>query len=252
MKPVDVNHIYRDGRHYDLQYKDFTQDIPFWRKQARKYGGPILELACGTGRISIPLTRDGFNVTGLDISESMLAEAKRKSLAEQVDVEWVHADCRDFDLAKPFGLIIFPFNSMSHLYNLKDIEFCLSRVQRHLKPNGRFIVDIFNPRPDILSRDPTKRYPHATYPDPNGKGVVEVTENYAYDDANQISRIKLNYKIGDQAEKLDEVNMRIFYPQEIDALLKYNGFAIERKFGDYHENPFKSGSPKQIIICYQA
>lgn len=250
MKPVDVNHHF-DGRRYDLQFKDFTEDIPFWRKQARIYGGPILELACGTGRITIPLAQDGFDVTGLDISESMLAQAKRKSLAEQVDVEWVYADCRDFDLDKPFGLIIFPFNAMSHLCNLKDVESCLYRVQRHVKPNGRFIVDIFNPRPDILSRDPTKPYPHATYPDASGK-VVEVTENYAYDDATQISRIKLNYKIGGQTEKVAELNMRIFYPQEIDALLKYNGFAIESKFGDFHENAFKSGSPKQIIICYQS
>lgn len=252
MKPVDVNHIYLNGRHYDLQHKDFVQDIPFWRKQARKYGGPLLELACGTGRIAIPLAKDGFKVTGLDLSESMLAEAQGKSLVEEVEVEWIHADCRDFDLSKQFGLIIFPFNSMSHLYNLDDIESCLLCVRKHLKPKGRFIVDIFNPRLDILSRDPTKRYRHATYPDPNGKGVVEITESNTYDDATHINRIKLYYKIGEGEEKVDELNMRIFYPLEIDALLKYNGFAIERKFGDYDENPFKSGCPKQIIISYEA
>lgn len=247
---MDDNHIYLDGKHYDLQYKDFTQDISFWRKQARKYGAPILELGCGTGRITIPIAKDGFKVTGLDISESMLAEAKRKSFVEEVDVEWIHADYRDFSLGKQFGLIIFPFNSMNLLYNLEEIESCFSCIQRHLKPKGRFIIDIFNPRLDILLRDSTKRYPHATYPNPNGKGVVEVTENSTYDDAVQINRIKLYYKIDSQKEKVDELNMRIFYPQEIDALLKYNGFTIERKFGDYDENSFKSGSQKQIIICY--
>jgi SAM-dependent methyltransferase len=180
----------------------------------------------------------------------MLAEARRKSLVEEVEVEWIHADCRDFDLSKQFGLIIFPFNSMSHLYNLDDIESCLLCVQKYLKPKGRFIIDIFNPRLDILTRDPTRRYPHATYHDPNGKGMVEITESCTYDNAAQINRIKLYYKIGDGEEKVNELNMRIFYPQEIDALLKYNGFTIERKFGDYGENPFRLGSPKQIIICY--
>ena len=252
MKTIDVNHIYLDGKHYDLQYKDFTQDISFWRKMARKYRGPILELACGTGRISIPLAKDGFKITGLDITESMLVEAKRKSLAETVGVEWIQADCRDFDLKKQFKLIIFPFNSMSHLYDLDDIESCLFCVKKHLKPNGRFIIDIFNPRLDFLLRDPRKRYSHALYPDPNGKGVVEVEENNTYDNATQINRIKLYYKIGNQKEKVDELAMRIFYPKEIDALLKYNGFTIENKFGDYSdlgETPFKSDSPKQIILC---
>jgi ubiquinone/menaquinone biosynthesis C-methylase UbiE len=78
MKPVDVNPIYLDGRHYDLQCKDFTEDIAFWIRQARKYGGPILELACGIGRITLPLAKEGFKITGLDIAESMLAEAEKK------------------------------------------------------------------------------------------------------------------------------------------------------------------------------
>lgn len=251
MKPADVNHIYCEGRHYDLQYKDFTQDISFWIKQVRKYGEPALELACGTGRITIPIFKESVKITGLDISESMLKEARRKSLAEGINVEWIHADCRDFRLDKKFALIFFPFNSMSHLYNLEDIESCFSCVKGHLKSKGRFIIDIFNPRLDILLRELTKRYPVSTYPNPDGKGMIEITENNVYDEATQVNRIKWYYKIENQEEEIEEeLNLRIFYPQEIDALLKYNGFTIEEKFGDYDMAPFKSGSPKQIIICY--
>jgi hypothetical protein len=139
---------------------------------------------------------------------------------------------------------------MSHLHSVDDIESCFFYVKKHLKTKGRFIIDIFNPRLDILLRNPTKRCPHAAYPDPNGKGVIKVTENNTYDDAAQINKIKLYYKIGNREEKVEELNMRIFYPQEIDALLKYNGFTIEKKFGNYDEITFRSGSPKQIIICY--
>jgi len=250
MKPADVNHIYCEGRHYDLQYKDFTRDISFWIKQARNYGSPMLELACGTGRITIPIFKEGVKITGLDISESMLKEARRKSLAEGINVEWIRADCRDFRLNKKFALIFFPLNSMSHLYNLEDIESCFSCVKGHLKSKGRFIIDIFNPRLDILLRAPTKRYPASTYPNPDGKGMIEITENNVYDEATQVNRIKWYYKIENQEEEIEEeLNLRIFYPQEIDALLKYNGFTIEEKFGDYDMAPFKSGSPKQIIIC---
>jgi 2-polyprenyl-3-methyl-5-hydroxy-6-metoxy-1,4-benzoquinol methylase len=84
MKRTSSKHFYRDGRHYDFRVK-FVQDIPFWIAQVRKYGDPVLELACGTGRITIPLAKEGFKVSGLDISESMLAEAKKKSEREKVD-----------------------------------------------------------------------------------------------------------------------------------------------------------------------
>ena len=251
MKAADVDHLYFDGTHYDLQYSDFPKDIPFWIHHGKKYGGSILELACGTGRVAIPLAKEGFEVTGLDVSQSMLGQAKKKALAAGVPVEWVHADCRDFDLERQFGLIIFPFNSMSHLYELEDVEFCLSCVRKHLKVEGRFIIDIFNPRLDILLRDATKRYPHTTYPNPEGEGLVEVTENNKYEDATQINRIKLYYDIAGRSHT-EELNMRIFYPQEIDAILKYNGFIIEDKFGDYDGSGFKSGSPKQIIVCSTA
>ena len=248
MKGTNKKQLYFDGKHYDLRVK-FVRDIPFWVSQVRKYGGPVLELACGTGRVTIPLAKEGFKVSGLDISESMLAEAGKKSEREKVDIKWLHADCRDFHLGKMFGLIFFPFNSMSELHRLEDIESCFSCVREHLKKEGRFIIDIFNPRLNILLRDSTKHYPHSTYPDPDGRGMIEVTENNIYDDAIQINRIKLYHKIDGKVE-VNELNMRIFYPQEIDALLKYNGFTIERKLGDYDESPFKSGSPKQIIICY--
>jgi len=121
-----------------------------------------------------------------------------------------------------------------------------------LRAEGRFIIDIFNPRLDILTRNPAKRYPHAKYAAPGGKGIMVVTESNAYDDATQINRIKLHYKIGRREEKTDELNMRIFYPQEINALLRYNGFVVEIKYGDYDCGMFRSRSPKQILLCRPA
>jgi len=247
-----LDHIYRDGRHYDHFHKDFVSDIPFWIKQAQMCGGPILELACGTGRITIPIASKNFEVTGLDLSETMLAQARKKGLNEKVDVEWIHADCRNFHLNKLFGLVIFPFNSMSHLHTLDDIEPCLLSVHKHLKPEGRFIIDVFNPYLSLLTRDASKRYPLTTYDDPDGNGAVEITESNIYDDSAQINRITMYYKVGDLEERADELNMRIFFPQEVDAILKYNGFTIENKFGDFKENPFEPGSPKQIIISRKA
>jgi hypothetical protein len=76
-----------------------------------------------------------------------------------------------------------------------------------------------------------------------------VTESNVYNRASQVNEIKWYYRIGDRPVKVVDLNMRIFYPQELDALLQYNGFSIEAKYGDYRGNPFDSSSPRQIVIC---
>jgi len=250
MRAVDCADLYRDGRHYDSQHRDFADDIPFYLRQIEKYGEPILELACGTGRIAIPIAEKGYRVTGLDVSGPMLSQARRKAAAKGVNVEWVEADCRDFKLNRAFNFVFFPFNSISHLQDLASLEACFSCVKAHLTPQGRFAIDMFNPRLDILMRDPTRRYPVAEYPDPDGRGTVTITENNVYDRASQINRIKCYYDVSDGKEAfVVENNMRIFFPQELDALLSYNGFTVDAKFGDYDETPFESSSPKQLVVC---
>ena len=251
MKPIDCEQLYNDGRRYDLQNKNIVDDIPFYFGQIEKYGEPVLELACGTGRITIPIAEQGIQITGLDISEPMLSHAQKKSAVKGIDVEWIRADCRNFKLNKKFNLIILPFNSIAHLHDLESIEACFSCVKEHLTNEGRFVIDVFNPRLDILTRDPNRRYPVAQYSDPDGKGEVVITENNIYEPATQINRTKWYFKIGSQTEEsVEELNMRIFYPQELDALLLYNGFTIEAKFGNYGEMSFVSASPKQLIVCH--
>ena len=169
MNKPDFAELYGDGRHYDLENKDVTVDIPFHTAQAKKFGDPILELACGTGRITIELAEAGYDITGLDIMPPMLSLAQKKAKDRNVKIQWVRADCRNFKLAEKFKLIIFPFNSIAHLHELKDIDACFSCVKNHLTDDGRFIIDFFNPSLKILLRDSSKRYPVVENPDPDGK-----------------------------------------------------------------------------------
>ncbi len=248
MKKIDSKPLYRDGRHYDIQHSNFKKDIPFYLDQARKYGDPILELACGTGRITIPIANEGFNITGLDISEGMLEKAKENARKKKLSIKWIRDDVRTFNLKRKFSLIIFPFNSIAHLHDLESIDSCFTRVRKHLKNNGRFIIDMFNPDLIRLIRNPKKRFPVVKYPDPDSKATVVITENNSYDAAKQINYITWHYKIG-KKEYSYALNMRIFFPQELDALLIHNGFAIEAKYGNFQYSKFKPKSEKQIMIC---
>jgi SAM-dependent methyltransferase len=244
--------IFYDGRHYDRRGMHPEDDIPFWERQARRCGEPVLELACGTGRVTVPLAKAGIEITGLDILPSMLDEARNKAAAEAVDIGWVEGDFRDFDLGRTYSLVFIPYNSMNHIETLEDMEACLRCVRNHMGPGSRFGFDIFNPRLDILLRDPSKEYPHSSYEDPDGAGRIEMTENNVYDPATQINRVRLYYRLPDGGTDRYDLICRMWFPQEIDAVVKYNGFEIESKYGNYDETPFRGDSPKQIVICRKA
>ena len=247
---LDIDWLYLNGKRYDLQYAS-DYDTPFWIRQAKVYGDPVLELCCGTGRVAIPLAREGFQVAGIDISDPMLSEARRKSAREGVSVEWIKADVRGFDLGRTFGLVIFPANSLLHLLNLEDLEACLASVRRHLRPDGRFAIDVFVPDLDILRRDPEERFPFSEYAGLEGGADIIVNHSNVYDPATQINRITLFRALPKDAEEvIGEINLRIYYPQELDALLKYNGFVIDDKFGNYDGTPFSGSAPRQLIVCH--
>jgi SAM-dependent methyltransferase len=181
----------------------------------------------------------------------MLAEARGKSAGEGVCVEWIRGDIRDFELGRRFLLVIFPANALLHLLRLEDLEACLSCVRRHLRPGGRFIIDIFVPNLDILRRNAEDRSPFSEYPDPEGTGEVVMMESNVYDPAAQINRVKLfRVRPGGAEEPVGELNLRIYFPQELDAILRYNGFVIDDKSGDYDGRAFDSSATKQLIVCH--
>lgn len=244
------NSIYDDAITYDLRHCKRMNDTPFYLNQLTGRAKSILELGCGTGRLTIPLALHGFDVTGIDIEESMLARAREKAAQVGANVEWVQGDVRSFDLGKQFDAVLFPVNSLSHMLDSKSIEACLACVRKHLTDNGRFIFQVFNPLFRVFLRDPNQRYPLAQYEDPYGRGHVTVTESNTYDRALQVNNVTWYYQFQDTQEEIAKsLPMRIFFPQELDALLRHNGFDIIAKYGGCDGNPFSSESGLQLPVC---
>jgi len=247
-----TDHLYASGLRYDLMWPDVA-DLPFWLARARERDGPVLELACGTGRIAIPLAQAGFQVTGIDVAEGMLARAREKAASQGADVTWVHGDIRDFDLGQRFGLIILPVNALCHLLTLADFEAAMACVARHLADDGRFILSVFVPDFGILSRDPAGRYPFAAYTRPEDGEHVQVWHRNVYRPETQRNHITLFLLAPNGTEQpAGELDMRMYFPQELDALLRYNGLRIEHKYGDFDGTPFGPGSGQQIPVCRRA
>ena len=244
--------IYFDGRHYDALWPGLHRqsELAFYRRLIEQYGEPTLELGCGTGQLTLTLAAAGIDVMGLDLSEAMLAQARRTATERKVSVEWRHGDCRDFTLGRQFGLVFFPANSLLHLLDWRDLQSCLAHVKAHLKPGGAFAFEIFNPSLAMLTRDPSRRCLVGTYPDPDGRGLVTVTETNLYDNATQINRIRWYYRIeGHSEETTAKLDLRMLFPQEIEALLHYNGFDLCAHYGDYDGSAFTSLSARQLIVC---
>jgi SAM-dependent methyltransferase len=131
---------------YRLQYANYRDDIAFYARLAERLGAQrILEIGAGMGRVSIPLARRGFAVTGLEPSGEMLVHARDDARLEGVTVDWVQGDIRHVELPQRYPLVIAPFNMLMHLYTISDQDDALERIVKHLEPNGVFAFDLYQP-----------------------------------------------------------------------------------------------------------
>jgi SAM-dependent methyltransferase len=248
----DYVNFYSDTQRYELVMGAYASgdQLNFYRRQVARYGEPVLELACGSGRFTVPLAREGIQITGVDISEDMLDLAKRKAFQADVHIRFLQGDMRSFDLREKFKFIFVPAQSLSHLHTREEVESCFSCVRQHLAEDGRFLIELFNPSVSTLAREPGRRYPVGQYKDPTGDSQVFVTEQVRYDSASQVNHIRWFFRNeASDNEVMLSFEMRQFFPQEIDALLWYNDFLIEHKYGSYNEEEFSSDAWKQLIIC---
>jgi len=245
--------LYGDARRYDLVMGGYAVGdmLEFYRRQISRYGQPVLELACGTGRLTIPLAEDGVDIVGLDLSTQMLELAEAKARGRRLSVHFVRGDVRAFDLGRRFKFIFIPAQSLSHLHERDELESCFACVRRHLAEGGRFLIELFNPSVKLLSREPEQSHPvgRGEYEEADGGGRVIVTARSRYDAATQVNHVRYHFRPEEGEEEVLSFEMRQFFPQEIDALLVYNGLRIEKKYGWYDEAAFGSDSPKQLIVC---
>jgi ubiquinone/menaquinone biosynthesis C-methylase UbiE len=238
--------LYSHASTYDLMF-DGRQDVDFWTKRVLQYGGDCLEICCGTGRLLLELAAIGVEAHGLDYSQSMLDEAHKKAAERGLDAHLQSGDMRDFDFKRTFSSLLIVSNAFGHLYTLEDVQRHFTSVKRHMGMHSRYMVDMFVPRLDLLLEKCRRLM--ANFTDPADGHTVTVYEESRYDHAAQVKHNRWFYEKQGATQRIEVLPLRIYFPQELDALLTLSGFRIVEKLGDYDGSPFGDGAPHQLIIC---
>jgi SAM-dependent methyltransferase len=223
--------------------------VPFYVELARQQAGAALELACGTGQLTIPVASIGLPTVGLDQSRAMLNVATRRASAVGVPVSLVQGDMRDFALGRVFNLIFVARNSLLHLLSTADLLAAFTTVRRHLAPDGLFAFDIFNTDVSLLAKPHGQRFPMMEV-STEGFGPLTVEAMHDYDSATQVNRATWYISTPEARDAwVVPIVLRSIFPQELPLLLSAAGLELVSRFGDLSRAPFGPGSRMQLCLC---
>ncbi len=224
-------------------------EVPYYMGLARQASGDVLELACGTGQLTVPIASAGLPIAGLDLSAPMLDIARERAAAAKVSVEHSLGDMRNFDLSRQFGLIFIARNSLLHLHSIEDYLAAFAAIHRHLAPGGVFAFDVFNVNIQRLARPAGQRFP-VMQVETELFGTISVEETHDYDAATQVNRARWYVSAPGKPDAWTlDLALRSIFPQELPLLLAAGGFQLTSRVGELDQRPFDSNSRSQVCLC---
>jgi SAM-dependent methyltransferase len=242
------------ARFYDLDTEGLDADLAFWIQLARRTGGPVLEIGCGTGRVLLPLARAGFSVVGVDVSPAMLAIAREKVAVARLgkQVELVQADALDLHLNRLFPLVFVALNSFGHFAEPGEPARALESMRAHLEPGGLVALDLTNPTPGAFGETNGLVIHEYTRPGPTpGWQTVKLRSQWQDYVAQRIDVSCMYDEVSPSGEirrTLAPFVLRYFYPNELRLLFERAGLTVEAMYGSYDLDPLSDESDRLIVI----
>ncbi len=253
MSEYDAYSVY-----YDLLYANKQEDLPFYLDMAKQIGGPVCELACGTGRALLPLARAGFDVTGIDMSQAMLdrfqAKLDKEPREVQARVALKCADMRDYRFTQEFKLVFCAFNSFQHLLTTDDQLACLTSVHDYLADEGRLVLNAFAPDHSRLTGR-AETLTHVERDPETGRDMV-VTNVTKRDPATQtMDAFQCVDRIGDDGTVRRfpaTFTLCWIHNREMHLLLRLAGYEVTAVYGGYDKRPYDYVSGIQLFVASKA
>jgi SAM-dependent methyltransferase len=251
-----------DAQIYDLVTpRDLSGDINWYRGLAVAAGGPVLELGAGTGRVTIELARAGIDIVGLDSNSQMLARLVAKVDSLEPDhrrrVATLQGDMQSFEAGRQFALVIAPFRVFLHNLTEQEQEACCARVFAHLRPGGKFALNVFHPSLTVMAQHVGHfkgvwRF-NGEWPLDDG-GFLLRSEANTYDTVRKLVHSRHRYERFDSSGALNTVflqrlELAYMYPQDLTRLLDRAGFKDIRIFGGFDGRPFSSDLDELVVVA---
>jgi SAM-dependent methyltransferase len=233
-------------------------DVDFYLECAREFGGPILELATGTGRVLWPIAAAGFDIVGIDISEDMLAIARARGVREGAPVRerarFYRMDMTSFELKDSFRLAIVPFRAFHHLTHPEDQRHALNCINRSLAVGGHLVIDMFDPRLEFcIPNAPPPMPERRVTDDKTGCIAVRRVLDRINDPVRQCFRERLRLeKLDGEGRELDseesEWSLRWATRQEMRYLFELTGFEVIAEYFDFFRSPPAYGKEQLWVL----
>ena len=243
-----------DGELYDLMCQGLDFGIDFYVALARQANGPVLDIACGTGRILLPILQAGIDADGLDLFQPMLETARRKATALGLAPNLHRGDMANFELPRRYALILITFNAFCHMLTTDDQLRCLSCIRRHLLPGGLLAFDGAS-RAWHGSAPQNQRELEGEFNDPGTGKTMRCYDTRSFDRVAQIQRSRNEVELDEpdgttRIIHCSEFLVRWTYKAEMDLLLRSAGFAQHEIFGGFDRRPLEQETDQLVALAW--
>lgn len=248
------------AKYYDEAYssKEDLADLEFYIERAKANGGPVLELACGTGRILLPIAREGIAIHGVDLSLPMIDVLQQRLRREPKDVRElvsvVHGDIKNFRSKQQYPLVIIPFRPLQHMYTVQDQVAALETAAFHLEDEGNLVFDVFYPKFDNLTAKIGEEFLELEWipqSDP-GKVIRRYLRKESVDKINQNFTATFIFRtyegtklVGEETEPL---KMSYYTYPHLRALFLLTGLEIVEEYGSFDKTPLDNEARQMIFV----
>lgn len=257
--PASTNSYEIISKYYDSAYatKADLTDLPFYLQLAEQAGGPVLEIACGTGRVLLPAARKGIEIYGVDNSAPMLAVLREHLAAEPEEVQrHVHlyeGDMREFRLGREFPLVMIPFRPMQHMLTVEDQVSALKTAAVHLAPGGTLAFDVFYPKYEVLWEKIGEEVLELEWTAPEDSELV-VRRYFRKESVDKIRQIFYftfifrTYRGGEMVrEEREAFSLGYYTYPHLRALFRLAGLEVKEEYGSFEKAPLDNEAQQMIF-----
>jgi ubiquinone/menaquinone biosynthesis C-methylase UbiE len=250
------------AKHYDSAYtaKEDLVDLPFYLDLAKRSGGPVLEIACGTGRVLLTIAREGIAIDGVDTSLPMLqvlkSHIKNEPQQTRRNITLHQGDMRNFRLRKNYPLVIIPFRPLQHMYTLKDQFKALVTATFHLRKNGVLAFDVFSPKFEMLFENIGTEVFDLEWQSNSGSVVRRYVKKNSVDKVSQTLHFTFIFRTY-QREKLlreetEPFTMSYYTYPHLKALFLLAGLEPVAEYGSFAKAPLDNSAEQMIFLLKKA